>query len=77
MLSWLLPGTTLALMPKCPICFAGYLSLITGSSISLAAAAVTRSALVALAALTLTVLMSRGVVKVVRAIAAGRRTSTI
>lgn len=35
---WLAPGVLLALIPKCPVCFAAYLALLSGVSVSIAAA---------------------------------------
>jgi hypothetical protein len=43
-----LPTLILALLPKCPACFAAYVALGTGVSLSVAAASVLRSTLLAL-----------------------------
>lgn len=45
---WGFPALTLALVPKCPACVAGYVLLFTGVGISLPAAAAVRWALIAL-----------------------------
>jgi len=44
---WLLPGILLVLMPKCPICLAAYIALVTGISIPLTAATWLRGSLIA------------------------------
>jgi hypothetical protein len=46
-LSWLLPATLLALMPKCPVCVAAYVALLTGVGITIPAAAAIRTAMIA------------------------------
>jgi hypothetical protein len=49
--SWIVPGIMLVLMPKCPICLAAYIALVTGISIPIAAAAWLRGSLIALCVL--------------------------
>lgn len=45
--AWLIPGGLLVLMPKCPVCVAGYIALLTGAGISIPAASGIRIALIA------------------------------
>lgn len=42
---WLVPGLTLVMIPKCPVCLAGYVALATGIGLSLPVAAFLRMAL--------------------------------
>ncbi len=56
---WALPVTILALIPKCPVCIAGYVLLFTGIGLSLPAAATIRWTLIALCVLALITLAVR------------------
>jgi hypothetical protein len=47
-IKWLLPGTILALIPKCPICFAAYVAVGTGIGLSVTAASYLRTGLIVL-----------------------------
>lgn len=44
---WLLPGGLLVLMPKCPMCLAGYVAIFTGAGLSVAVAQGIRVAVIA------------------------------
>ena len=57
---WLVPTALLVLMPKCPICFAGYIALGTGLGISLTAAAWLRTGLIAVCIAALIYLLANG-----------------
>jgi hypothetical protein len=69
---WIVPGTALALLPKCPACVAGYVAVATGLGISITAAAYLRWTLVALCVGVLLFAAARAARKVARVVAARR-----
>jgi len=46
--AWALPATGLALIPKCPVCVAAYVAVVTGVGISASAASQLRTAAIVL-----------------------------
>jgi hypothetical protein len=74
MAKYSLPTLILALLPKCPACFAAYIALGTGVSLSVAAASVLRSTLLALcvAALVAALVTSFRAIPVKRLLSASR-----
>lgn len=62
---WLIPTAVLALMPKCPLCLAAYLALMTGVGISTSSATWLRILLIALCLGWLAYLAAHGVRQVV------------
>lgn len=64
--SVLLPGGLLLLMPKCPLCLAGYVAAISGLGLSFATASYLRTGLMILCAAWLCFLFSRALLRHVR-----------
>ena len=59
LVGWIVPGAILALIPKCPICLAGYIALWTGLGLSVAAAANLRVLLIIVSVILLIFLAAR------------------
>ena len=61
---WVVPGTVLALLPKCPACLAAYVMLWTGVGLSMAAAARVRTSLVVFSVVVLSYVGVRAAMRV-------------
>ncbi len=56
---WIIPGTMLALLPKCPLCLAAWLSLLFGIGLSATMATTLYITLITLCAVTALVFLIR------------------
>ncbi len=65
MAGWIIPGTLLALLPKCPVCLAAYVALGTGIGLSLPTARFLRTTILVLCISALLLLIGRRVLRFV------------
>jgi hypothetical protein len=57
--NWMIPSIVLLLIPKCPLCLAAYITLVTGIGIPFAAAAWLRGSLIVLCVASLVWLVTK------------------
>ena len=69
---WVLPGVGLVLIPKCPMCVAGYIAMFTGVGVSMPVAAGLRWAMLGLCLAALAYVVGRTVVRTYKAATMGR-----
>ncbi len=63
---WIVPGLMLALIPKCPLCFAAWFSLLFGISLSVPAATFLRTSAIVLCSLILLTFITRQLIAFLR-----------
>jgi hypothetical protein len=64
---WIAPGLGLALVPKCPMCVAGYVAAVTGVGVSMPVAAGLRWGFVVVCVGTLAFVAGRAAARVLKA----------
>jgi hypothetical protein len=60
---WIVPATILALVPKCPACFAAYIAIGTGLGVSVTTATFLRALLILLCVGSLSFLVGRNLIR--------------
>jgi hypothetical protein len=63
---WIVPSILLALVPKCPMCVAAYIALVTGVSITMSTASIVRTSMIVVSIATLMYVAGRRLLRLVK-----------
>jgi hypothetical protein len=63
---WIVPSILLALVPKCPMCVAAYIALVSGVSVTMSTASIVRTSMIVVSIATLMYVAGRRLLRLVK-----------